>query len=248
MHTRRDLLIQSIAGFTVYAFLAEATAAAPRATSARRWIVRQDEIARALAAGDLSQTDWRAEIGRLAREVDVGELASEIGRAKLIEAGAPFGHDPKKRYVRFLDDDGAPRSLAYGAAIFAFAPDSVITPHAHRHMASAHMVIEGKVRVRTFDRVADEAGALLIRPTGDHIAGIGDAAAMTSAKDNVHWFTAQGESAMTFDVIIDGLDAGETRYVIEPVDPLAGERREDGLIRAPILSFEESMQRYSAAL
>lgn len=251
MQTRRSLLVGSISVFAAYALLAETARASepfPRGMNARRWIERQDEIARALARGEMSQTDWHAEIGLLAGEVDIAELAAEINRGQMIDAGAPHGHDPKKRFVRFIGDDGAPRTLAYGAALFSFGPESVITPHAHRHMASAHMVLEGKVRVRTFDRVASEDGALIIRPTADHIAAVGEAAAMTSAKDNVHWFTPASESAMTFDVIIDGLDAGEKRYVIEPVDPLAGERLADGSIRAPILSFDESMRRYSAAL
>jgi hypothetical protein len=30
--------------------------------------------------------------------------------------------------------------LAYGAALFGFEPNNVITPHGRRHMASAHMV------------------------------------------------------------------------------------------------------------
>jgi hypothetical protein len=250
MQTRRHVLLGSLSSFAAYALLAEAARASAFSQSgnARRWIARQDEIARALAGGEMSQLAWHAEIGRLASEVDIAELMSEIARAELIEAGAPHGRDPKKRFVKFAGEDGAPQELAYGAALFAFQPDSVITPHAHRHMASAHLVIEGKVRVRTFDRVASEAGALIIRPTGDHVASVGEAAAMTSAKDNVHWFTPQGGAAMTFDVIIDGLDAGEKRYVIEPVDPLGGEELADGTIRTPILSFDESMRRYSAAL
>ncbi|MFL5239622.1 MAG: hypothetical protein ACJ8EL_18900 [Rhizomicrobium sp.] len=43
--------------------------------------------------------------------------------------------------------------VAYGAALFSFNRDTVITPHAHKHMASAHMVIEGKVRIRTLPSI-----------------------------------------------------------------------------------------------
>lgn len=181
----------------------------------------------------------------LARELDLEQLAAELRRARIKDAGAPFGHDPQKRFVTMLDDQGQPLTLPYGLALFDFQKDSVITPHAHRHMVSAHMVVDGRVRVRTFDRVRDEDGALIIRPSADLVAGPGHSVAMTTPKDNVHWFVPQTAHAMTLDLIIDGLDAGKDRYAIEPVDPLGGEALADGTTRAPVISFERSMQLYT---
>ncbi len=248
---RRGLLSAVTASFAAYALLHETRVAgaipAARLT-ARRWIDRQDELARALAAGSLSQIAWHDKVNRLAAEVDIAQLIAETRRGRIGEAGSPFGHDPVKRSVRFVDDDGMPRKFRYAAAIFAFDAKSVITPHAHRHMASAHMVIEGKVRIRTFDRLHDRDGAIVIRPTADHIASVGSAAAMTSQKDNIHWFVPASARAMTFDVIVDNLDPGENSYVIEPIDPIGGVRQADGSIVAPILTFEESMARYSSRI
>lgn len=246
---RRSLLIAAtLASCSSYLFLREARAA-DRITdsrlSASGWIGRQDDLARALRAGTISPTAWHDEVARLAGEVDIAQLMAEAGRAAM-PAGTPFMRDPVKRVVGFLDDQGRPRHLAYVAALFSFGPDNVITPHAHEHMASAHMVVDGKVRIRTFDRIEDQAGALVIRPTGDHVGGVGSAAAMTTAKDNVHWFTPVTPQATTFDVIIDGLDPGRKSYVIQPVDPNAGVRRPDGTIVAPLLSIAESMARYPA--
>jgi hypothetical protein len=82
----------------------------------------------------------------------------------------------------------------------------------------------------------------------DEVAEVGDAAAMTTATDNVHWFAPKSAQAMTFDVIVDGLDSGSAPYVIQPVDPMAGRHNEDGTISAPTISFEESMKRYPASL
>ncbi len=248
--SRRDVMRGvPLTAFCLYALMREARAAAPgdRRLSARRWIERQDALARGLAAGQVSQLSWHDEIERLAREVDTAQLIAEIQSGQGA-AGQPFRRDPVKRYVDFRDAQGRPRQLAYAAATFSFDRENVITPHAHRHMASAHMVIDGQVRIRTFDRIADQEGALLIRPSGDHVARVGDAAAMTTVKDNIHWFAPKTATAVTFDVIVDGLDPGQPRYVIEPVDPLAGEIRPDGTILAPILSFDQSMDRYTAAI
>ena len=250
MTGRRELLVGALPAFAVFALLKEA--AADVILSARapagRWIARQDELARSLAKKKITQVEWHDQVNALARDVDVGELAFEIRRARTRPAGDPFGHDPKKRFITFLDADEKPLRLSYGAALFTFDKTNVITPHAHKHMASAHMVLEGKIRVRTFDRIADEDGAILILPTGDTVAEPGHAAAMTGDKDNVHWFAPRSPHAMTFDVIVDGLDSGQDRYVIQPLDPLAGERLSDSTIRAPLLSFEESSKRYTAAL
>lgn len=250
MRDRRDLILGALPAFAVLALLGEARGAVPAdgRLPARRWVLRQNELAQGLKSGSLSPVEWHDAVNGLARDVDVEALAAEFRRASLRNAGEPFGHDPRKRFVVFRDERGDPISVVYGAALFSFDADSVITPHGHKHMASAHMVIEGKVRIRTFDRVGDEPDALLIRPTSDIVAEPGHAAAMTTSKDNIHWFAPRSARAMTFDVIIDGLDPGEDRYTIQPVDPLGGERRADGIIRAPLLNFDESSRQYAAAL
>lgn len=109
------------------------------------------------------------------------------------------------------------------------------------------MVIEGRVRVRTFDRLQDEEQALIIRPTSDVIAEPGDSAAMTTPRDNVHWFVPRSARAMTLDVIIDGLEVNQEDYLIQPLDPLGGQSLRNGAVRAPIISFERSTQLYTAA-
>ena len=165
-----------------------------------------------------------------------------------IKDGRAFHARPDQADSRFVDDDGRPRMLGYAAAIFWFGADNVITPHAHKHMASAHLVVEGRLRIRTFDRLEDRADALIVRPTGDRVCEVGYAAAMTAERDNVHWFAPVTERAATLDVIIDGLDRAADRYVIQPIDPLGGEHRADGSIVAPLMNFEDSMRRYTARI
>ncbi len=245
--TRRHLLLTG-AAFPVYALVAELALAQtlPRSVPARRWLAAQSQLARGLAQGTLSQTSWHRGVNELSSQVDLESLAHEMRRARIRNAGTPFGHDPQKRFVTVLDDDERPVRLGYGLALFDFGPDSVITPHAHRYMASAHMVIDGRVRVRTFDRIRDEENAVVVRPTQDVLAETGHAAAMTTPKDNVHWFAPRSPQAMTIDVIIDGLEPGRERYLIEPIDPLRGTPLPDGSLRAPLISFERSMALYSA--
>jgi hypothetical protein len=247
MISRREFVTTA---FCMYALLRETRAAIPVSSSipASRWVGRQDELARGLASGTISQSEWHSAVNALAKEVDVNDLSRDIRRAATLSTRTPLGHEPQRRFIAFRDEQGASVRLAYGVALFEFDANSLIAPHAHKHMASAHMVIDGKVRVRTFDRIHDEEGALIIRPSGDEISEAGHAAAMTPEKDNVHWFASRSDHAMTLDVIVEGLDRGQKSYEVQPVDPLRSTVLSDGTIRAPLLSFEQSAQMYTARM
>ncbi|MDZ4775863.1 MAG: hypothetical protein SGJ23_03655 [Alphaproteobacteria bacterium] len=244
--TRRGQLQAFFGAFTLFALLGEARADTQRIAPAR-WIDRQDEIARALKTGQITALAWMTEVERLAQEVDAHELMATVNRARITPAQPPETNDPHKRFVRFIDSDGAPRRLAYAAALFDFAPRNIITPHGHKHMVSAHMVVAGRFRIRNFDRIRDAgADAMIIRPTRDYVAGPGSVSTMSSARDNIHWFVPVGGPSTTFDVIISGLDPGEDDYEIRAIDPLGGRRMADGSIIAPVMDFADASRRYTA--
>lgn len=246
---RRAFAGAGLAAFTLALLGCEVSAAKPqRRMAARDWIERQGELARALKGGQISPLQWMAEAERLAGEIEVAELMAEVGHAQITQQALPPTNDPRKSSIRFLDAEGAPRKLGYGAALFAFEPHNVITPHGHRHMVSSHLVVDGAFRVRNFDRLRDDDGAMIVRPTRDYIAATGQLSAMTPDRDNIHWFVPQGGKAMTFDVIISGIDPGEADYEIEAIDPLGGTELADGAIRAPKIAFEAASDKYTAAL
>jgi hypothetical protein len=121
-------------------------------------------------------------------------------------------------------------------------------------MASAHLIVDGRFRIRNFDRLGDAGEpdrpgeAMIIRPTRDIVAGVGTVSTMSSDRDNIHWFVPQGGAARTFDIVVSGLDAGQPDYDIRAIDPLGGRRLADGSIAAPVISFDESSARYTAAI
>jgi hypothetical protein len=248
MSTRRDAIATVLTAFPVYAMLAEwgaAQAAAPAGPPVRRWIGRQHDIARALAYGHLDPAHWQDEVEALARDVDLDELMAEIGRADSRFVGRALPSYPVKRIVHFRNDNGDLRQLRYTAALFAFDRDNVITPHGHRHMVSAHIVVKGAFRVRTFDRVREEDGAVVIRPATDDTFASGDVTSIGPDRNNVHWLVPLNDGATTFDIIVSGLDAGQPDHVIDALDPLGGTALPDGSIRAPVIDFEDASRLYT---
>jgi len=237
---RRDLL----GAFTAYALLAEISSAQParRTPSARAWLDRQEELARALASGTLGSEAWRREVEVLGREADVERLVAEALPSSAVRA---LPTDPTRRILRWRGPDGRPLQQRYAVALFRFDRGNVITPHGHRGMQSAHLVIEGSLRARTYDRLGETSGALVLRPAGDRRLEPGEVSSIGPARENVHWFVPLGDRAATFDVLVTGLQPGGPDDLVQPVDPLGGTDLGDGTLRAPLLGFEESARRYA---
>lgn len=247
--TRRSVSCGGLMSLSLALLGCQVSSAAPqRRMAARDWIERQGELARALKAGQISSLVWMAEVERLAGEIEVAELMASLNRQQVTQQALPTTNDPRKSSIRFLDETGEPRRLGFGSALFAFEPHNVITPHGHRHMVSSHLVVEGAFRVRNFDRLSDDGGAMIVRPTRDYVAETGQLSTMTPDRDNIHWFVPRGGKAMTFDVIISGIDPGEADYEIEAIDPLGGTELADGAIRAPKIAFEAASDKYTAAI
>ena len=249
MMMRREFARTVLAAFPVYALLAECRpAGAASGTAARRWIMRQDDLARALLRDEVSLEQWRREVAALSLSVDIEQLMAEIDRSLVQDVGRGQANDPFKRSILFRDETGTPQRLHYAAALFGFERHNVITPHAHRHMVSAHLVVEGAFRVRNFDRVRNEDGAVIIRPSIDETITVGEVSTIGRERDNIHWFVPRSERAVAFDIIVSGLDEDAPRYVIEAVDPVRGTPLPDGTVRAPILDFAEAGRFYTADL
>ena len=243
---RRAMIAGLLTAFPAVAFVREARAVAFPTAPLRRWIEGQRAIAEDLKAGRASGLEWAAEVRRLAGEIDVAEVHAALKRAEIGPVRHGASNDPEMRNVWFKDGEGKRRRLGYATKLFEFSPTNVVTPHGHRHMASAHMVVEGNFRVRNFDWLGEEPDALIIRPTRDEIVGLGKASTMCDEKDNVHWFVPQGgKPATTFDVIVSGLDAGEDPYRIIAIDPVNATRLSGGRLRAPKMGFEEASRRYT---
>ena len=245
---RRDFLGVALEGFVVALFAQRVSAdeLLNRGASAtvRSWVAAHDDIARQLSAGRITGRAWQEEVERLASRVNAAELLAQIDFDRLertIDLDQPGG---SKRVVKLPHPDDPSRRLRFGTAIFGLRQRYAITPHAHRNMVSAHMVIRGQLHVRNFDRVGEERGHIIVEPTVDGVLRPGDLSTMSTELNNVHWFTALTPRAFTLDVVVDGLLPGEERYVIELLDVRNAQKVSNGRRRARIIDWQESLRLY----
>ena len=157
---------------------------------------------------------------------------------------------PYPRLLAFQKHDcteGLPKNVDFGHKLFIYRKGSVTPPHAHNNLVSAHLVVKGEIRVRTFDRVEDLDKALLLRPTKDQIEKVGSTISMSDYKDNVHWFEGMSDVSVSFDVPVPKIELNK-KYLHEAEGynqiflDVSVAPRKDGLIEAPIIKFAESVK------
>jgi hypothetical protein len=217
----------------------------PRASKRlQAWVAAHQDIASQLAAGRITGRQWQSDVARLAHDVSIEELLDQIDFDKIastLDLSSPGG---TKKFVRLPHPDDPSLNLTYGAAIFGLQKNYAITPHAHRNMVSAHMVIKGELHVRNFDRVGAEQGHVIVDPTVDAVIRRGDVSTMSTERNNVHWFTARTPAAFTLDIIVDSLVPNDEPYVIELLDVRNAEKLANGHRRARIIDWKESVRLY----
>jgi hypothetical protein len=208
-----------------------------------RWVKEVDQISRDLRGHEIEQDVWQKKIEELFSRIDLTDLLRFIDFDRLTKK-IEFPDDrAETRDVSFPKVKGMPAKFSFIGRIFALAKGRAIVPHGHQNMVSGHLIIKGEMRVRHYERVQDEPGHLIIRPTIDRNSIPGDATTISDGKDNVHWLRATSETAFTFDVIVPDLNpADPTR--IDFIDPEGGDKLKDGLIRARRIEAVEAFKIY----
>ena len=199
-----------------------------------------DDASRALAHGEIQPVDWQRAGVEFCDGIDVQELCRAADFEHMAARLPLLPRGTSAEAIRLLDGQ------AFTPKIFAMGKGRAIVPHGHRNMVSQHLVLQGEMRGRHYERLRDEPGWLVVRPTIDKVFRTGDFSSISDQRDNVHWFEVRRGPAFTLDVIIDGLDpALGFPYRIDFVDPDRAAAAGNGLFRAPVIPYAEAVARYT---
>lgn len=212
--------------------------ASPLQDALNGWIRELDSMARGIGSGAVSALSSQQTFDSLLRAVDLDDLTAAIDLERLL-AGV---HLPARGETDLVFNL-AP-GLRFKTEITALNRDRSVPPHAHNNQMTSHLVLHGELHARHFDREDQENKEKILTPTVDRIIRRGDFSTMSDAKDNVHWFTAQGGPAFLFNVVVSNLMTRPGFGVGRQKLDLRGGEMPDGRIRAKGIDLETWLDVY----
>ena len=213
---------------------------------AQKWLVEVEEASQALRKQQIKPSEWQSKIAEIFVRVEQKDLLLAIDFDRLHKKLKLVGPQEAIIEVESKAQKGLPPELSFDAMIYGMKKGAVIPPHCHRNMASMHMPIGGALHGWHFDRVADEADHLIIKPTMDRSLTLGEVTTVSDDKDNVHWFQPTGEVAYMFNIAVFRIDraqkvGGRQFYV----DAAHGDKIDGDKLRVKKLSSEDAYKIYS---
>ncbi len=246
--SRRGFNAQALGSLLVYSLLETLSChdlfAAEVRPNTDAWLADVNQLAQDLKGQKLEQVTWQKKVAELMEQVNLDDLLKMIDFDRLT-ANVNFA-ERGERSMRFSFPkvEGVPSELSFGKQIFALKKDRSVVPHGHNNMATAFLILKGDLRGRHYDRLKDEPGYMIIKPTIDRKFGPGECSTVSDYKDNVHWFQALTEPAFIFNLHVMDVKAGSTLPTARVyVDPL-GEQIAGGLTRARLINYKEANQLY----
>lgn len=247
-YTRREFAHSVIKSLTMYAFarFAISSQATEISQGAKSWSDQINEISLDLRSRKLSALEWQLRVEEVYRSIDLPELLKQVEFPKLKRSFDLADGGVNFRKLDFREVPGLPHDISYATFIFGVQEGKSIVPHGHHNLVSGHLVIEGNLHVRNFERLRDEEDSIVIRPTVDKIVSVRDCSTQSSLRNNVHWFTALGGAAFTFDVVVQCLDP-QKACGRDYVDPLHATKMGDGTLRARRLQPDDANRIYGGS-
>ena len=206
------------------------------------WVHNLHEYCSDLRQQEITPFEWQEKIEQLFNKIELAELLEFIDFDSL-RKGFQFPElGVNTKPIVFPKLTGLPSKTVFVKKIFGMKKGRAIIPHGHSNMASAHLVLQGEMHLRHYEKVRKEDQNLVIKPTIDRTATIGQCSSISDEKDNIHWFVSNSETAFTFDVIM--LDLNGKQYDIHNLDIYRKEDLSDGTMRVPILDVETALKKY----
>jgi len=208
------------------------------------WIAELNAISRDVRDHKVKDVEFARSLEALYRRVDLEALLKTLDFDR-IAAGVSY----PERGAASLPADfrsvaGLPTALVYGRQIFAMRRGRSVVPHGHNNMATGFLILKGALRGRHYDRVEDQKAHYILRPTIDRSFAPGEFSTVSDHKDNVHWFTAESETAFIFNIHVNDTNPeNPNRPGRVYVDPM-GETLAGGLIKAPKVTYGKVNQMY----
>ena len=140
--------------------------------------------------------------------------------------------------------DGLPPWLVFGKQIFAMRKGRSIVPHGHDNMCTGFIVLRGSFVGRHYDRIEDRTDSYLIKPTIDRLFKPGECSTISDHKDNVHWFKADTDPGIVFNIHLMGYNPENPKPSRRVYVDTEGEKVQGDMIVARKMTSAECHKKY----
>jgi hypothetical protein len=246
--TRRGFtrqMIGSLLSYSLVTTLSKAQALGrPMDQAARPWVLAMEHETAAMRAGTISQKEWQARIEEMLARIDMAGLLRAIDYDNLVRRVKFQERHESVLEINLPKREGLKGDLSFDSYFYAMKKGVAIVPHGHRNMTTMHMVLTGEAQALHYDRVTDDRDYIVIKPVSDILAKRGDASTISDESTNIHWFRSLSDTVFMFNIGVYGINPKLSFTGREYLDPLSGQKTENGLIRARRLNQEEAYRVY----
>lgn len=152
---------------------------------ADRYLLELTILTKKLRNGLINQNEWCWEFQELSRKIDLPAFLKDISFEKL-RIQNPI---PKRLLVSW---PVLAQTQIFGpTTVIGIRKGRSIGPHAHRNRITAFHVLQGKARLRQYDKILMvNKSQMIIRPRVDRIIEAGDSSTVNDHNLNIHWVSA----------------------------------------------------------
>ncbi|HXJ34299.1 MAG TPA: hypothetical protein VMS22_09720 [Candidatus Eisenbacteria bacterium] len=216
----------------------------PGSSGIDAWLSRVQRLSAGVKQGAITSRVWRRRLQRVTGRVPLADVLRATHFDSVVKSVDLFEGDEPQEHLSLVPSPGL-EGFAFSAIVSHIRQGYAVVPHGHHNMVSMHLILQGSVHLRQYDRLHDEPMHLVLRPTVDRLCSPGDTSAISADRGNVHWFRGLTDS---FALIIAAYDLDPMAEAAgrDYVDPLAGEEQPGGSIRVPRVTEGEARRRYLA--
>lgn len=214
---------------------------------AHRWLIELQDMSRDLKQQKIKPLEWQNKIGELFARVEQKDLLRAINLDKLSKKVRWRDNHEYVDEITFPSLAGLPKDYIFTSLFFAMRKDRPVVPHGHSNMVTMHLILNGEIHLRQYDRLQDEGKQVIIKPTIDKVCQVGELSTISDDKNNVHWFQPTSDVAFAFNIGLYGIDPNKKLTRREYLDPAHGEKLQGDLLRVRRLEEDEAYRLYSKA-
>ena len=187
---------------------------------------------------DMSKHYAKAPIAEIIKSIDLDKIRRKMDYSK---KGECFIRIP----MGFNSEDLSHEKRQVVVKVAGVKKGGAVPPHGHENMVSAFMVLDGKLRVRQFDKLYEKKGEIAVKKSFDQVQTPGEWTSVSDKKDNCHWLESVGDEAMFFSTKVVELKHGARVRGRIYFDHDRAKKVGDGILLAEKLAYSHAIERYS---